>query len=325
MVTSARLFLTAALIAVPFLWTTNVLADAPVTTLAASSETVSSSSQANANSSTATMSPEQRLRVLENKLQFLENAQVVQTVAQLRDRMQSLQGNLDVQSHDLQQLKKQQTDFYRDIDRRIAQLSGSKTNTKLADATPHPNETAPAQAKASTAIATAAPVPAPADIATAPKKAAAPALQAKEVAADIAPKVIASPSIVPAVTTLSEQQTYEQAYRLIINHRFADATKALQQFIEQFPNSHYSANAHYWLGELYFHERDLANAQQEFVLVTTQYPQNVKAADCLYKLGMIARLQNDLPTARRYFQDILKRFPESKVATLAGSQLHRMA
>ena len=126
----------------------------------------------------------------------------------------------------------------------------------------------------------------------------------------------------PVATAVSETQAYEDAVNLILQDRdYAAAVPAFQQFISQYPDSEYAANAHYWLGQLLFNQQDLVNAQQQFGLVVDRFADSSKRADSILKLGIIAERQGNVALARQRFNQVVAEYPDSSARKLADSRL----
>ena len=124
---------------------------------------------------------------------------------------------------------------------------------------------------------------------------------------------------------LSELQVYEQALNYVIKDKNYDASiPAFESFIENYPNSSYRANSHYWLGQLYYQKSQLTKAKANFELVVKQYPNNAKIPDVLEKLGLVAEKQNDAAAAKRYYNQLIKSFPKSKAAARARPKLESL-
>jgi tol-pal system protein YbgF len=121
---------------------------------------------------------------------------------------------------------------------------------------------------------------------------------------------------------LTENESYDHAVNLVLKEKkYTDAIPAFQQFIKQFPQSSYAANAHYWLGQLLFNKGDLNAAQKAFETVSSTYKTSPKRADALLKLGMIAQKSNNNVLAVDIFQQLIKEYPSSTPATLAKPRL----
>jgi tol-pal system protein YbgF len=118
-----------------------------------------------------------------------------------------------------------------------------------------------------------------------------------------------------------EQISYMAAYSLVEKKQYAKATFALQEFIQQYPQSPYAANAEYWLGELYLQQKDYARAIAHFENVVNNFPDSNKSAASLYKLGVTHVANGDNTQAKAKFQEVLQKYPDSDAAQLAANQL----
>ncbi|MDM7859941.1 tol-pal system protein YbgF [Alteromonas sp. ASW11-36] len=126
----------------------------------------------------------------------------------------------------------------------------------------------------------------------------------------------------PVTTAISETEAYENAVNLILKDRdYAAAVPAFQQFISQYPDSEYAANAHYWLGQLLFNQQDWVTAQQQFGIVVDRFADSSKRADSILKLGIIAERQGNVALARQRFNQVVAEYPDSSARKLADSRL----
>lgn len=122
--------------------------------------------------------------------------------------------------------------------------------------------------------------------------------------------------------SMSEDEAYDNAVNLILKSREYDkAIPAFRSFIEDYPNSQYAANAHYWLGQLLFNKREWAQAEEQFIQVVERYTKSSKRAEAMVKLGVIAQRQGDNGTARDYFNRVISDYPNSSAKRLAESKL----
>ncbi|GIU53644.1 tol-pal system protein YbgF [Shewanella sp. KT0246] len=123
-------------------------------------------------------------------------------------------------------------------------------------------------------------------------------------------------------STLGETASYEQAVNLVLKERkYDEAIPAFSEFIKQYPDSTYAANANYWLGQLLFNKGTFPEAKQAFDTVVTKYPNSNKRGDSLVKLGMIAEKEGDSTTAKTFYNRVLKEYANSASARLAQQQL----
>ncbi|MGD8170128.1 tol-pal system protein YbgF [Vibrio sp. TRT 21S02] len=125
-------------------------------------------------------------------------------------------------------------------------------------------------------------------------------------------------------TNADEQKAYQNAVDLVLKKRdFAGAIKAFNQFQKDFPDSAFSPNASYWLGQLYFAKKQDKEAVKNFASVLT-YKDSSKRADALVKLGDIAGRNNNAAQAKKYYQQVLNEYPDSASAKLAKENLKKL-
>nr|WP_319554968.1 tol-pal system protein YbgF [uncultured Vibrio sp.] len=118
-----------------------------------------------------------------------------------------------------------------------------------------------------------------------------------------------------------EQTAYQDAVDLILKKRdYAGAIAAFQQFQKDYPDSTYSANSHYWLGQLYYAKKQDKEAAKSFVAVVS-YKDSNKRADALVKLGDIAERNNNAEQAKKFYQQVVDEYPNSASAKIAGAKL----
>ncbi|MCG9596787.1 tol-pal system protein YbgF [Vibrio sp. Isolate25] len=122
-------------------------------------------------------------------------------------------------------------------------------------------------------------------------------------------------------TNADEQTAYQNAVDLILKKRdYTGAISAFQQFQKDFPDSTFSPNAHYWLGQLYFAKKQDQDAVKSFAAVVS-YKDSNKRADALVKLGDIAQRNNNAAQAKKYYQQVLDEYPDSASAKLAAERI----
>ncbi len=138
----------------------------------------------------------------------------------------------------------------------------------------------------------------------------------------VAPVPTSTTSQPQVSSSLGETASYERAVNLVLKDRkYDDAIPAFRDFIKQYPDSTYAANANYWLGQLLFNKGEFTESNQAFSAVVNQYKDSNKRADSLVKLGMIAEKSNDTVTAKRFYQQTVDEYANSAAARLAQQQL----
>lgn len=244
---------------------------------------------------------------------------VFQQLDSLQSTVARLQGQLEEQQQLVDRLKQDLKVRYTDLDQRLEQISQKAAGMNAAPA-PAPTPAAtPASAETPVpAVTTTPPVAAPTPIATPPvvTPTAAPAAEAKPVAAPIRHDVSAD-------EIEKQKQAYLAAYQRLRSDGPAAAIGAMTGFTQKYPDSVFSPNAHYWLGEfqLATDPADYDAAEASFKRVIKDYEGSPKVPAAYYKLGTIADLRGRRDEARRWMSDVISRFANSPEARLAQSYL----
>lgn len=128
-------------------------------------------------------------------------------------------------------------------------------------------------------------------------------------------------SVLPPQTDAS---AYEQAFSLLANKQYDESTAAFKEYLRRHPDGQFVANAHYWLGDIYFQQKNLTQAERELNLVITQYATSGKAPDAQLKLAILHAQQGNTDQARQELKTIMVRYPGSSAAQLASIQLQQL-
>ncbi|WP_028388920.1 tol-pal system protein YbgF [Legionella fairfieldensis] len=229
-----------------------------------------------------------------------DNTALLNKLQGMQQEIQELRGQLEMQSHDLKLLKQQHLAFYKDLDTR---LSGNPTKSIQ-------SAQAPASLEKSTEKSVIAQTAA----------ASSPGYSSPTQEKPINKPVISTSRNNPA----DEQISYLAAYDLVKNKRYDNALVAMQTFITQYPQGGYTANAHYWLGELYMVKNNYPKAIEHFDLVLKQFPSSSKAAACTLKIGYALAASGKANEARLRLQQVLKNYPDTPTAQLAAIKLESL-
>jgi len=118
-----------------------------------------------------------------------------------------------------------------------------------------------------------------------------------------------------------EEAAYQNAVDLILKKRdYSGAIAAFQKFQKDYPNSNFTPNSHYWLGQLYFAKKQDKEAAASFAAVVS-YKDSNKRADALVKLGDIAARNNNAAQAKKFYQQVVDEYPTSASANVASEHL----
>jgi tol-pal system protein YbgF len=219
-------------------------------------------------------------------------AELLSKVQGLQQDIQELRGQLEVQTHEVKALQQQQIEFYKDLDTRLRQ--GSAASIK-----PH-------QEPNSLSVNTAAP--------NASKTASA------SIEQPIATPIASTPSL-PSGNAANEQKDYLSAYELISNKQFDEALPAMQAFANKYPQGGYTANAQYWMGELYMVKKNYNEAIQHFELVLQQFPSSSKSSASMLKIGYALAAAGEINAAKQRLKTVIQQYPDTHAAQLAMVKL----
>lgn len=222
------------------------------------------------------------------------NADLIERVQTLQKELQELRGQLEVQSHELKTLQEQQLTFYKDLDSRITNGAGKS----VAVLAPAVNKTAPTPKN---------------NKQTAPSSGQATSKNTQAAAVVVPPASKTNPA--------DEQISYLAAYELVKNKRYDDALKAMNTFVQKYPQSGYSANAQYWLGELYMVKKEYANAINHFEIVVQKFPSSDKSAASMLKAGYAYAAKGNNQEAKKRLQEVVRTYPGTSTAQLANLKL----
>ncbi len=111
---------------------------------------------------------------------------------------------------------------------------------------------------------------------------------------------------------------YNAAVALVLEKKQYDqAIAAFQAFVKKYPDSTYQPNANYWLGQLNYNKGKKDDAAYYFATVVKSYPKSPKSADALFKVGVIMQEKGDKAKAKAVYQQVIKLYPNSEAAKQA--------
>ncbi len=234
-----------------------------------------------------------------------EPADLVNTVTQLQQQVRRLQGQLEVQSHQIDQLTQAQKNIYLQLENKSpanSAINGAATALTTATVTttiPQNNDGVSVK----------------------------PTVTSNAVSSKAAPAAAVGTTAAAATTSSTDDKQkaiYDGAYELITKQQYSDASAGMSNYLSQYPKGDYAANAHYWLGEIGLVGGDLNSAQTHFQAVVTQFPSSPKISDAQLKLGYIYYQQGKWAEARQILEALVKQYPNTSAATLATQRLQDM-
>lgn len=128
----------------------------------------------------------------------------------------------------------------------------------------------------------------------------------------------------PEVDMKAALSAYRDAFVLLKQNQHEQAIQAFQAFLVSYPNTKYSANAQYWLGEANYVAKYYEIALEEFQKVLDIYPDSSKIPDARLKIGYTQYELEQWSEARATLGRLRAQLPDTKVAGLAQQRLERM-
>ena len=300
-----------------------------------------------------------RLENIEHLLSNQGLLDMLQQVEALQEEINRLRGEIEVQDHVLEQMKKRQRDLYTDIDRRLQRLEGQlpltdraaaletatdETSPPLETLSPiiEPGETGETQQAdtpltlelvdqdpAVTTTETPAMTPTGTDttpLMATPDQDTTPAMTTPD------PDMVAPESIEDEITgTLVQadpnqvRADYQQAFKLLKQSLYGQSIKAFREFLALYPDSEYADNAQFWLGEAYYVNSRFDLALVEYTALLQNYPDSPKLAQAKLKAGFCQHELGQIEQARKQLEELIQQHPGTTAARLARDRLKELA
>lgn len=229
------------------------------------------------------------------------NWDLIQKNQQLENQIRELRGKIEEQDHAIDQLNKELTNRYTDLDQRL-ELLNQKLEPESNQPEQAPAENAPVDSSATTDQTTTA---------------------SKATTNSTAPTTAQNPAT-PANSSnnTSDPVALEKAaYTIALDaYKKGGAKQAIapmQNFIKNYPNSIYTGNAYFWLAEfqLAIDPPNYNEAKKNYEIVAAKFPNSSKAPRALYQLYSIAKdVNKNTQTANVYKSKLLSTYPKSEEA-----------
>ena len=103
-----------------------------------------------------------------------------------------------------------------------------------------------------------------------------------------------------------------------------DYTKAQEQFnafVQSFPSGEYTANAYYWLGEIYLLKGQYTAAESNLQQVIVHDGPHNKTPDAMLKLAMVYVNTQNMAKAKAMVEKLKAQYPDSAATRMAKIQL----
>lgn len=119
----------------------------------------------------------------------------------------------------------------------------------------------------------------------------------------------------------SEQRTYDAAMILYKAGQYADAVNALSSFVGAYPDSIFTSQAQYWLGNAHYALRDCKNTITALQNLVKRFPDNAKAPDAMLTVADCQLELKDKKGSKKTLEAVIAGFPKTEAAKAAKSKL----
>ena len=121
-----------------------------------------------------------------------------------------------------------------------------------------------------------------------------------------------------------ERRGREWAFGLLKEGRYSKSITEFEVFIKKYPDSKFSDNAQYWLGEANYVSRNYKIALNEFQRLIAKFPDSTKISGARLKIGYTYFELKNWSAASESLQQVIKLYPNTTVAKKANDRLQRM-
>lgn len=127
--------------------------------------------------------------------------------------------------------------------------------------------------------------------------------------------------------SMSAEQLYQRGLEALKAGRSAEAEQSFNLILEKFPTDKLAGNAQYWLGEVYYKDKNFARAAIAFGKGYEQYKDGAKGADSLLKLGFSMEQLGKKDEACAAFTNLSTEFPkaEKTIIDKAAEQAQKLS
>ena len=264
---------------------------------------------------------EERLANMERLLQNQGLLDMLQQIQRLQQEVTDLRGQIEVNSHKLENLEEKQRKLYTDIDNRLQRIDQQNTTANAAETTESP----PLKVMEPAESVVPAGNEAEATLSVENLSTVTEAENAAAAVTDTGSEVVEQAMVTPVAEDdpLKAQANYQEAFRLLKTAEYDQAISAFDTFLRKYPDSQYSDNAQYWMGEAYYVTRRFNEAITEYMKLVTNYPDSQKVPNGLLKIGYSYYELGQADEARKVLEDLINKFPGTNAARDAQVKLNK--
>jgi tol-pal system protein YbgF len=148
----------------------------------------------------------------------------------------------------------------------------------------------------------------------------------KEETADAVVEKNGKPTAPPLKEAVGKARTdkeslYAAAYELFREAKYDKSREGFEYFLKLHPDTEFSDNAQFWIGECYYFEKKYEKAIVEYDKVVKKYPEGNKIPFALLKQGLSFEKLGDKASAKLLLQQVIRDFPNTSQSRIARAKL----
>ena len=128
----------------------------------------------------------------------------------------------------------------------------------------------------------------------------------------------------PAIDPLQIEAEYRRAFSLMRQRHYDRASSAFRAFTERFPDSEYSDNAQYWLGESHYALAEFSEAIVEYEKLIENYPESSKLTHAMLKIAYSYQALKNNEEAQQRLYELIEQHPGTTASRLAQDRLEQL-
>jgi len=132
----------------------------------------------------------------------------------------------------------------------------------------------------------------------------------------------AVPSAAPTPPPPAPRELYSQAYADYARGNYDLAMQGFGEYLRAYPNTDFSDNAQYWIGECLYGKKLYAEAIEAWNTLLKDFPTSDKLPDARVKKGMALERLGRRSQALVEYRYVVDRYPTSQAARIARERLN---
>ena len=253
----------------------------------------------------------------------------------LKVEVNFLRGEIEVQTRTVEQLKQKQRELYTDIDNRLQRAEANKFTGRLS----RPLEVLDSVANQVDSISLEMLDPVANQGDSSPLEMLDPVANQDDSSSQISSGeqglvVETNSEFIDNKQVSSEKEifdpqkaeaVYQRAFNLLKKSQYGQAKKAFKNFLKNYPESDYSDNAQYWLGETNYVMQKYDSAINEYQALLNIFPNSKKVSHALLKIGYSYAELGNVSDAEKILIEVVQQYPGTTAARLAEERLRKIS